>query len=88
MHIEKLLVLIGIIFLQFLVIVVQRICRRTAMKAKDKGIVSQIKEQSRLSRELEHTRIEKQALEKILRLMSSNKTNDLNDITNNEVKNI
>ena len=60
MNIYGLLIFTGVIFLLLLVIVWQYFAYRSAIKAKDYGIVVRIQEQSRLARELEHAQIEKQ----------------------------
>jgi len=67
-------VIATVCILLILTIVIQRLCFRKILKEKDYGIFQQIKEQTRLARELEHTLIEKNTLEKIVhhRLNDSN----------------
>ena len=76
-------IIIIILFCIFLiaVIVIQHLCCRMMMKEKNAGIFHHIKEQTRLARELEHIRIEKETLEKIVecRLNNSDKHHTINN---------
>jgi len=54
------------------VIVVQHLRYRLLMKEKRCGIFHLIKEQTRLARELEHTQIEKETLEKLVQEIINN----------------
>ena len=63
---EKIFILIGACMILIAVIVIQYLRYRMLRKEKNYAVFHQIKEQTRLARELEQTRIEKETLEKLV----------------------
>ena len=63
---EKIFVLIGTCMILITVVVIQYLRYRMLRKEKNYAVFHQIKEQTRLARELEQTRIEKETLEKLV----------------------